>query len=50
MSLVDAPGRGASTRTYKAPEVYYEDRQTTAIDVYALDLKPEDRRTGKMSY
>ena len=38
MSAVDAFGRGAGTKPYKAPEVYFEDRQTPAIDVYALGV------------
>lgn len=38
LSPVGAIGRMAGTKIYKAPEVYYEDRQTTAIDVYALGV------------
>lgn len=36
LSPVNAAGRGAGTKIYKAPEVDYEDQQTTAIDVFAL--------------
>lgn len=38
LSPVGAVGRMAGTGIYKAPEVYYEDRQTAAIDVYALGV------------
>ncbi|KAM0805762.1 kinase-like domain-containing protein, partial [Usnea florida] len=36
LSPVGAIGRMAGTNIYKAPEVYHELKQTTAIDIYAL--------------
>lgn len=38
LSPVGAIGRMAGTKIYKAPEVYYEDRQTAAIDIFALGV------------
>lgn len=38
LSPVGAIGRMAGTNIYKAPEVYHDLRQTTAIDIYALGV------------
>ena len=53
LSPVDAVGRGAGTRIYKAPEVYYDDLQSPATDVYALGvtlLQMVDERARKGGY
>ena len=53
LSPVDAIGRGAGTRTYKAPEVYCDDLQSSATDVYALGvtlLHMVDERARKGGY
>ena len=38
LSPIDAIGKKAGTNIYKAPEVYHELKQTTAIDIYALGV------------
>ena len=38
LSPVGAIGRMAGTNIYKAPEVYFDLRQTAAIDIYALGI------------
>ena len=38
LSPINAIGKKAGTNIYKAPEVYYELKQTTAIDIYALGV------------
>ena len=50
LSPVGAIGRGAGTKIYKAPEINYENRQTPAIDVFALGitfLQMQDERAFK---
>ena len=38
LSPIEAIGRMAGTNIYKAPEVYFDLRQTTSIDIYALGI------------
>ena len=38
LSPIEAIGQMAGTNIYKAPEVYFDLRQTTSIDIYALGI------------
>ena len=38
LSPIEAVGQMAGTNIYKAPEVYFDLRQTTSIDIYALGI------------